>query len=150
MSQPQLKRNMELSEPIIPSESKRQCLLVPPVLQPMAIMDMESTYTVSNTVHIPVIDTANVSSGHSSSAPATLPNINNKAVFNGSAMDSQDAIWYDQDQPLRVEPKRRKIDFDISTAASCPTLPTVQPLPPSRSLIRMNSEQAVQQHHNNS
>ena len=113
---------------------QKQCIQALPVSQPSK----------------PIIDVANVSTGYSA-ASATLHNINNKASFNGSAMDSQDAIWYGQsDQPVLVDPKRRKIVPEPSPAGNTMSLPSVQPIPPSRQLSRMDSEQAVFQFLNNS
>jgi hypothetical protein len=123
---------MAQNESIVVSEHKRQCMAAPSVVLP-----------------IPLIDMAIVSTGSSSSTSASR-NINNEVVFNGSAMDSQDAAWYGIDLPETVNPKRRRTEPVSSPVADSSLLLTAQPKPPSRHLTRMDSEQAFEQFLNNS
>ena len=71
-------------------------------------------------------------------ASATLSR-SDKIVFNGSVMDTQDAIWYEAEQrSIGVGAAEPSASLSSSSVA-VPSFPTA----PSRQLERMDSEQAL-------
>ena len=72
--------------------------------------------------------------------PVTSINTN-AVVFNGSAMDAQDAVWYNDVTPL---PTAAPLPLLQVSASACTTVAdTRRRYNPSRQLMRMDSEQAL-------